>query len=338
VGLGVHAFFLSMWVADPNRVGADALQIWAQARRIEADVPLYRALPRDYGPDVLIERSYPLLDNSPYLPLPASVVSFFPSARPLPFIYGHLLLMLCCFIGFAAIVARLAWGSWTRAGVLAAHGVLVVFPGPMQMLIDNNIDPLLWCLFGLGFVLPGWRAGLLVLIAGVKPHAIWPLLFLLSREPQRTLRTGGLAVGVMTAVMLAAMGPAGLATALVDWLRFIPPALGQGTFLPYNVSLSFLPIRVATVLGWSYTGGPLPEIARLWLLTATVAAPVAVGLLTRRKRVEVQLASVMAAALLASPLCWLGYLTALLAPVAWWHGQAELPAPGNAASSGGNRA
>lgn len=318
VGVQLVLLAVAMMGLKPADQPDDGLQVWAQAERIRTGGPLYSAMPVGYGPDVMTGgREYPAMANSPYLPPLASLVVLLPRTDVRTFSLLHHSITLVLFWTYAVILARLASGGWSVRSGLAAHGVLFLFPHATPMLINNNIEPLLWCLFGAAFLVPRLRGAVLMLTAAVKVHAAWPLAFLTMRDARRTLASAGPAGVVISGVVILAMGPCDTITAVLDWLRHIPPALGQGSFQSNNVSLSFLPIRAAVWMGWEYSGGPLPPLARVWLLAASLGAPFLAGAFTMRKSTEMQMTVVFAAALLASPLCWLGYLTALLAPAAW---------------------
>jgi hypothetical protein len=105
----------------------------------------------------------------------------------------------------------------------------------------------------------------------------------------------------------------------MQWVSAVMPTLSQGqfwagslagirrgelAFLDYldNLSLSFLPVQLAVLLGWDYRGGPLPGAVRVYLTAASVGVPLLTAWLTRRRTVCLQAASVAAAAMLAAPI------------------------------------
>lgn len=324
--------WLTYILTHPDQMGADSVQVWFQAERIRSGEPLYHPMDM-YGPDVMIgDLHYPLASNSPYLPPIASLVALLPRTEMETFARAAHIVFLAFFWGYAAILGRLGSGRWTFRSAFTAHGFLLLWPGSLLTLAVGNIEPLLWCLFGLAFLNRSLQGALLTAMAGVKVHAAWPLLFLLTRSPRRALGSSLAAAFLLSVVTLAGMGTGAAFRAALDWIANIPPALGQGTFLSANVSLTFLPIRVARWIGWEYGGGPLPGSIRLWLVLSSTLTPLVAGWLTRHRMPEVQMSIVFAAALLASPLCWFGYLTALFAPLAWWVGRSTLAVDGGCES------
>lgn len=168
----------------------------------------------------------------------------------------------------------------------------------------------------------GTRRGLaLGLAAALKVLTGWGLLFAL-RGPH-VWRGAALAVLAGIAVMLAGLGPDGAVAESVTWLRDVVPVLGQGEFwradtdwsvagvpipglAPGNLSLSFLPVQL--LVG----GPPLPGAARVWLTVSSVGSPLLAGWMLRRRPLEQQVAGVLAAAVLFSPICRLNYLPMLV--------------------------
>jgi hypothetical protein len=316
--LVLHLVWLALALGDTRYLGADGLQVWAQAERIRAGEPLYTPLPADYGPHVMTgTHDYPIMTHSPYLPPLAALVSLFPRMEPLTFTRLHLVFVFALAWTYAALLTMLVVGRVTPAGWFAAIGVITLIPGSFNVLTVNNIEPLLWCLVGAAYVFPRLRAGMLLAAGAVKVHALWPLIALLLSGQRIALRAAAAAGAVLITVTLLALGFPGTVAAAADWLRHVPAGLGQGTFRWGNISLSFLPLRVARWVGWDYQAGPLPLLPRAWLLAASTVAPILAIGLTRRMTAERKVAIVLAVALLASPLCWSGYLTALLAPAAW---------------------
>lgn len=318
--------WLTFILSHPAYMGSDTIQIWFQGERIRESIALYHAMP-GYGPDVMAGPvDYPLVSNSPYLPPLGAVASLLPPISMENFArVSHVFLLIFLWVN-SALLGRLVSGKWNLGAAFTAHGLLLLCPGTLLMMASGNIEPLLWCLFGLAFLHPQMRGAALIMMAAVKVHAIWPLLFLLGRYPRQTIRSALPAVMALVAVTVIAMGAKDTLHAGLDWLEFIPPALGQGTFYSRNVSLSFLVVRMTRWGGWEYPGGPLPDLLRAWLLFASVLGPLLVGWIFRRRAPEVQMGAVMAAALLSSPLCWMGYLPALYGPFAWVvgnHGRPE---------------
>jgi hypothetical protein len=316
VGLAAQLIWIAAITMDPGRIGGDAVQIWAQAERIRSEQPLYSPM-LGYGPHMMTgTNEYPLLTHSPYLPPLAALAALAPRTTLPRFAWLQTVMVVILFWVYAAVLARLAVGKWTVDSWLVANGVLIATPGATIMMVKGNIEPLMWTLFGAAFLIS--RRGVpLALMAGVKIHAAWPLLFVAVRAPWRTAREIAPTVAILTGIVVAAMGVADSAAAIRAWFQHILPALGQGTFAATNISLSFLPLRIAKWLGWEYVSGPLPPIARVWLIAAGILAPLICGWATRRKPVELQAGAVMAAALLWSPMCWAGYLPSLFAPAAW---------------------
>jgi hypothetical protein len=290
----------------------DVTPLYEAAVRVRMGEPLYRPWP-DYGPHVHTEMGQPYSSElhlyPPFLAaalVPLTVLPFttFASLWYIP--------LLVAFWTYAWCLARLALPRATLIHVLVAGLFLMFFPGTYRALSLGQVDPILWALFGLALVVPRVRGAALALSAAVKIYAGWPLLFAVKREGRRVLlpAAGVLVIGLV----VTGFGP-GLST-FIDWVRYMFPVIGQGTFNADNVSLSMAGIRLARLLGWDYVPGPLPVGGRFYLMVTGILAPVAVGWLTRRLKSPLHYACIGSAAVIFGPICWTSYLPILLAPIA----------------------
>ena len=301
----------SRW--DHPETAWDAHDYYLAARRVRDRLPLYRPWP-DYGPDVMTPgRPYPK-DRFPYPPPFAALLAPF-AALPEPvFIRLWTLLLLAAFWVYAGALARLATGGLTLSRILIAGLAIAAVPQAYLALSFGNVDPLLWALFGLALATPV-RGAAFAASALVKLYATWPLLLASAREGRRVMLPAACVILAGLLVGAAACG----SSSWIDWARYFLPVLGQGTFNPGNLSLSFAGIRLARVFGWRYLGGPLPFPARLYLTGMTVAGPLGAAWIARRGSRELRYATVGVSALAFGPLCWPYYLALMWAPaaVAW---------------------
>jgi hypothetical protein len=227
------------------------------------------------------------------------------------------------FFAYAASLARLATGRITPARVIVAAAVLAATPGAQLAIMVANVEPVLWALFGLALAFPLARGFGFMASAMVKLYGAWPLLVATSREGWRVVWGAGAALVLGVVVCVLVLGPGEFLGGMRDWVRYMVPVVGQGTFMVdrvhggANVSLSFAGLRLARSLGWEYQAGPLPEWARLYLTLVGLAAPLLCAWLTRGMESSVlRYGLVTIAAVLFAPLCWTTYLPLLLAPVA----------------------
>lgn len=327
-------FFPDHWQRDdPHR---DVHWLFLHAERIRTRETLYWPWP-EYGPDVMTgDKPYPH-DRQPYPPFLGAVLSWFSGIGYERFARLWYLPVYASLWIYAATVARLAVGRITPSGVLIAWLILIMLPRSHAMLSLGNVDPLLWAAFGIALVSRPLRGAGMAASALVKIYCIWPLLYVMYRERQSAIPSAGAVLFAGLGAATLTLGPVGLLSALVDWLRYMLPVAGQGTFNEQNYSLSMLGLRVARMLGWEYSGGPLPLSARSYLVVASVLGPLVAGILARRRSAVTQYACIGAAASLFSPLCW--SLAPVLAPLAALIGEGRvLGSPSSAPASEGKLA
>lgn len=312
----------------------DTLYLYTAAERVRTGEALYWPWP-EYGPHVHTPQGplYPP-ERHPYPPFLATVLAPFTQVPFATFARFWYLPLLAAFWVYAWCLARLVrpgrTGVWD---VLTAGAVLSIFPGTTRAISLGQIDPILWAAFGVALAVPALRGACFAGSAAVKLYAGWPLLFAIRREGARVLLPA-LGLGAVLFIMSGVVLGFG---AYVDWARYMLPVIGQASFNPDNVSLSFAGLRLARVLGWEYVPGPLPAAARIYLLVIGVAAPLATGLALRRARPLVQYAWVGAAAVLFAPLCWSTYLPLLLVPLAVTIAPEHTKGPGRMPGAPGDR-
>jgi len=284
------------------------------ARRVIEDKPLYRPWP-DYNLDVFPNRYlYPPPFAAAIAPL--GHLSFVWFAR-----VWYLVLLVAFWI-YAWSLARLAHPGGNRRetihAVLIAGMILAFCPESNGAMSVGNAEPILWALFGLGLT-TRLRGAAFAAGALVKIHPLWPLLLASRYEGARVLRPAAavLLVGIIGSWLVCG------SEAWLAWWPAVSPVVSQGSFTEGNVSLSFLGLRLARLLGWEYAGGPLPVGARLYLSVMAIAGPLGVAWLLRREQSLTQYAWVALAAMLFAPLCWTLYLPLLLAPAAVWTGERQ---------------
>jgi hypothetical protein len=228
------------------------------------------------------------------------------------------LLLWAAYWVYAACLAKLSHG---RVGFLPTIGwgtaIFVLTLRASQSAINlGNVDPLLWAFYGLALAYPAWRGFGFMSSALIKLYGVWPLFFAALDREWRTIRTALLTLlgGIVLASL--ALGPADFVRESINWFRYMLPVAGQGTFNPYNVSLSFLVLRAARHLGWQYVSGPLGSGARLFLTITGIAAPLLAGFLLRKADKRLRYAGVVCAAVFFAPLAWNFYTPLLFAPAA----------------------
>jgi hypothetical protein len=294
---------------ERNDLYRDVLAYYLVKERIEHRQPVYENMPQP-GPH---DRAYPFYL---YPPVFASVISTLPPMSFVTFARFWTILLYVAFWVYAASLEKLARGRLTFFGTMVAGLLLFMFPGTHRALELGQVDPLLWAFFGLALAIPILRGFFTAAVALVKPWGTWPLLFSL-REGWRVWVGGGLFLVSGVLIGSFVLGVSGFVVACRIWLTEILPSLAQGAWSPDNHSLSFAFLRaMRTLWGWDYSGGMLPVWARVWLLGAEVAAPITAGWILRKKAVNVQLAGIVCAAILASPICWTTYCPVLLTLVA----------------------
>lgn len=327
-----------LWVNAEKR--ADAVIYYTVAKRALAGLPLYWPWP-EYGPHFgTAGNPYPL-DRHLYPPFLMGALIPLAELPLRSFVRAWYVVLYAGFWIYAATLARLATGRATPARVVVAAAVLAATPGAQLALMVANVEPVLWALFGLALAVPALRGPGFTAAAMVKLYGAWPLLLAARREGWRVARGAALTLALGFGVGFLVLGPAGFVGALLDWLRYMMPVVGQGTFAVdpvhggTNVSPSFAVLRAARALGWEYTEGPLPGWARLYLTAVAVGAPLLTAWWTRRAHPVLRYALVTVAAVVFAPLCWATYLPLLLAPVAVavglrrasGRGEGAIPAP-----------
>jgi hypothetical protein len=293
LSLGWHLFFLlpDQWLnTNPNR---EAYDYFLAAKRVRTGDKLYRPWP-EYGPYILedLEHPYPL-ERFPYPPTLAVVLSPFTRAEFYLFVWRWNMILFGAFWVYAWCLAQMATGKAQGEDVLLFGLAITLIPWTTRSLYTGMIDPLLWAFFGLALVTP--LAGIFFsLSALVKLYAGWPLVFSFRREGRRPLLQAipvlalGLGIGCL----------AGGWRVYLDWARYFLPVVGQGTFNANNVSLTMLGLRLARLLGWHYTIGPLPAWARLYIASMELVGPLLAGWLTRKRMPAMQYACAGTAAAL----------------------------------------
>lgn len=319
LGVAVVASLLFGWLPKAwNRtdLDRDVYQNYYQgARAVLEGRALYRPYP-EYGPylNASPEHRLPLqqcVSNLPpiyVLAAPLATLPFLTFAR-----VWCLLVLLGLFV-YAACLAHLATGRVSWPSFSVAIVLLGGLPGTLPALGMANIGPVLWALFGLALVSLRLRGGMFAAVALVKVHTMWPLAVASWHDRARVYVPA--AIVLLVGLLAGALAPGGFG-AWLDWVRYAAPnAPAQGTFNHANISISFAGLRLARMLGWHYTTGPLPLAARLYLSAMGIGAPLVTIRLVRRLEHALQYACITTAAVLFAPLCWLSYLAYGLAAVA----------------------
>lgn len=299
-------FQLAVWLPlnwsrlDRDR---DLIVYYDAAMRLKNGAPLYQPWP-EYTPA--------LVPNRFFYPPP-----FLLLARPLaelPFLgfsrlwYG---LLLAAFWIYAATLGALATGKWGWRPTLIAGLAVGLYPPTYIALGYGNFEPVMWACYGLAFS-TRFKAAPLALAAMMKLHPIWALFLVIQNGGKRAFfpALAMLCTGFGLGIWLC-----GVQNAL-QWWPATSPVISQGTFFSENWSLSFAVLRVLKILGWNYSGGPLPNGARLYLSLTALLAPLVTLYFTRRKPLDLRLALTASATILFAPLCWNMYIPLLFAPAA----------------------
>ena len=257
--------------------------------------PLYQPLP-NFGPDG---------HGTPYLYPPQFALLLAP--------LGRLSFHDFCVVWYVALVAGFWVFAWTldrmaaeRAsirGTLLWGLALAATPGAYEAMSEGQIDPVVWALFGLALA-TRYRGVFLGILTHVKLFGLFPILMSVRSEGKRVAVPAVLTVIAGFAAGVAAFGPA----SLMHWVQWALPIPGQGYFSPYNLSLSFLLLRVGLALGmWRYPGGPLPAGPHLFLQVCLAAGIAGSIWATRRMPAPKNYIVVLLAVLLLSPTCWYTY-------------------------------
>lgn len=297
-------FQLVVWLPlNWNRLDRDRdiIVYYDAAMRLKTGAPLYEPWP-EYTPA--------LVPNRFFYPPP-----FLLLARPLaelPFLWFcrvWYLLLLAAFWIYAATLGALATGGWNWRPTLIAALAVGLCPPTYIALGYGNFEPVMWACYGLAFS-TRLRAAPLALAAMMKLHPIWALFLVIHHGGKRaffpalTILLAGFGLGIWLCGVQNALG----------WWPATSPVISQGTFLRENWSLSFAVLRVLRIFGWNYSGGPLPNPARLYLSLTALLAPLSTLYFTRRKPLDLRLALTASATILFAPLCWHMYIPLLFAP------------------------
>jgi hypothetical protein len=244
-----------------------------------------------------------------YLYPPQLAILFAPLA-PLHYmtiVHGWYVIELASFWFYAAILARIAGRRWSAANTLAWSVALWLIPDMGTVIIAENVDCVLWVLYGLGFLLP--QRGLLwALIAQVKPFPVPALILACFTEGRKTWLPALAVMAVGYGAALLICGP----HAFAQWLSVSGSVAGQGTVSTGNVSPVFAIARIAEASGHLDFHRPLPMAVRHAFALVQILALAGAFLATRRLPNDYRYAIVTAATVLSSPLCWVNYLPLLL--------------------------
>ncbi len=316
VGTAFVLWSMSVRIAGPGERPMDAEIIWEHSKLIAAGEPLYSPWP-DFGPHYMTEAAPYPVGRTPYPPFLTVALKPLLPIGDLAFYKAWFFLLCISFWVYAVTLGKLAAGRISLRGTLGAASLLAFYPGTWAPFNTGNIDPVLWAMLGLGFAYPRVRGAGFMAHALIKLYGIWPFILGVRLEGRRVLLQGAAVLGVGVLVSSVILGPLAFLQASLDWFRWLLPTAGQGTWHHWNVSLSFAGLRVTEALGlWEYIEGPLPSIARLYLTIMGIAAPLATMLLSRGLKPRLRYSLVTCAAVLFSPLCWIGYTPLLYSPAA----------------------
>jgi hypothetical protein len=306
VGYQLFVKLPAQWLeTSPSR---EAYDYYLASHRFLDGEKLYRPWP-EYGPRIISDYEHPYpADRFPYPPPVAVAIS--PLVKTQFYIFGWRwsMLMFAAFWVYAWCLAKMAKDNPTGQDILLAGLAISFVPWSTVPFFTGIIDPIMWALFGLALVTP-FRGAAFMASAWVKLYALWPMLFAWRREGNRILKQA-----LVVFIIGFAIGSLAGVRSYYDWAKDFLPVISQGTFFKHNLSLSFVGLRFARLLGWRYEIGPLPLLARIYLDVMEVIGPLLFGWLSRKKKPEIQYACVTAGAILFGPLCWTTYLPILLAP------------------------
>jgi hypothetical protein len=301
------------WNGIPGQ-DRDTVAYHRAAVAARSNSPLYEPLP-PAGPHEFRGVHYYL-----YPPPLAALLSVLPTVSYRTFDRGWLIANWLAFWVLAAARAKLATGAWGVAATARWGTAVFLLLGPWLAIRFGNIDLMILALAALGLALPAGGGALFGWAAAFKVAPGWALLTLLSRRPRQVLWSTGLALTTCAGACVAVFGATRTIALTNQWLTEIMPTLAQGQFwggslaqlrsgnlgfqdVVSNLSLSFLPVQLWAGWGGSaYDGGPLPGPVRLYLTAVAFAAPLIMAWVTRRRSPELQVAVVLAAALLAAPI------------------------------------
>ncbi|MDF2440753.1 MAG: alpha,2-mannosyltransferase [Abditibacteriota bacterium] len=309
LGLQLFSWFPKHWEFDDDN--RDLFIYHATAQRVLQDRSIYTPQP-NYGPEqVPTTFLYPpafaaLIAPLGHLTLPAFSRLWFS-------------LLIVAFWVYAATLAHLVTRRATLQSTLIAGFVLAAWPGTMIGMSLGNAQPMLHALWGISLACGAAASGIaacgvaLAASALIKIHPLWPLM--VAWKADRASILPSLCV-LLTGTLLGTF-VCGVQSHW-EWWQYAQPIVAQGSFAPSNFSLSFLALRAAQLLGWQYESGPLPGLARAYLTSVTLLAPLIALWLVRHEKPLLQMSVVGVVVVVFAPLCWDNYLPMLLAPLALW--------------------
>jgi hypothetical protein len=273
----------------------DVVAYFQTAMRLGHHQSLYQPLP-NFGPDG---------HGTPYLYPPQFALLLAPldhlSFQRFCLVWYPILIL--GFWGFAWALDRLASKRASAMGTLYWGLILAVTPGAYEAMSEGQIDPVVWAIFGLALV-SRFRGLIFGILTHIKLFGLFPIIIAIKREP-KVATTGFITVAAGFLLGVAVYGPA----AMMQWIKWALPIPGQGHFDEYNLSLSFLGLRIARATGlWHYPGGPLAPLPHLYLQAALAAAVIASLWFTRRMPSPQNYIVVLLTVLIFSPTCWYTYV------------------------------
>lgn len=282
----------------------DVTAYYLLLERIKNHEPVYNYIPKNEP-----HKPMPIYHYPPFL---SSVFALLPAMTFVRFAQVWTILLYIAFWIYAICLARITMGRLTFSGTLVAGLALSLCPGTHIALSLGQIDPILWALFGIALTVPAIKGAALMAVTLVKPWALWPLLRATGEGLRVVIGASFIAVGSLILGVLV-RGADLFYAEWLTWFRDMLPSIGQGSWSDGNWSISFGVLRLVKLTGlWNYSGGLLPEWARIWLLFCGVFVPILTGFLLRRKSMLLQLSALGCSAVVFSPICWDTYLPVLL--------------------------
>ena len=257
---------------------------------------LYQPMPW-VGPDVNPE-AYLYPPQSAILLAPLGHLSFGGFSM-----FWYTMLVVAFWI-FAWSLDRLAARAPSVRGTLFWGLALAATPGAYEAMSEGQADPIVWALFGLALA-TRYRGVMFALMTQVKLFGMLPLAYAAWREGRTVAAPAGWTLFAGFFIGGLVFGP----QAFIDWVRWSLSLPSQGHFDEYNISLSFLALRIARATGvWHYPGGPLAPLPHLYLQAALAAAIIASFWFTRRMPSPQNYIVVLLTVLIFSPTCWYTYV------------------------------
>lgn len=216
--------------------------------------------------------------------------------------------LVASLLGYAYVLAsimrpRADWKARLRDS-LSWLCIVLMSPNQFANIAIGNVDIFVCFLTGLAF-LSNRRPLLFALVMQIKPFAALPLALSWWRErfslipPILCLTVGCLIGGIVCGF-----------DSFLEWRRTVADVLGQGSFNHWNFSLSVLVLRILRWAGiWHYSHGPLNAGPRLFLLSMSIAGPLAAAYAFRRLPNLKYYAVLLLTCVLFSPICWSNYLS-----------------------------